>query len=180
VKRPTLQVNPWSSLIYCTVPPRAKGKKDKSDKPKPISGLDIDALLKQSENKRAKINPDKAISEFKQKVDLADDQVDIEDAIKQMGTIIYGMVTKAFGDQDYDRAIEHIGVMRETSIDYEYPDLFNSFITDFKRRLLSGELGGDRRELWWKIKTARLGLIDQSTSEHSKVMPEEAAEASSI
>ncbi|KAI1154227.1 Ku70/Ku80 N-terminal alpha/beta domain-containing protein [Nemania diffusa] len=157
------------------VPPKAKGKKDKGDRPKPISGLDIDALLKQPENKRAKISPDKAIPEFKQKVDLADDQADIEDAIKQMGAIIRDMVTKSFGDQDYDRAIEHIGVLRDTTIEYEYPGLFNSFIRDFKTRLLSGEFDGNRRELWWKIKSARLGLIDNNASEHSKVSTEEAA-----
>ncbi|KAI1126669.1 Ku70/Ku80 N-terminal alpha/beta domain-containing protein [Nemania abortiva] len=158
------------------VPPKAKGRRDKSDRPKPISGLDIDALLKQPENKRAKIDPDKAIPEFKQKVELADDQADIEDATKQMGAIIREMVTKSFGDQDYDRALEHIGVMRDTAIEYEYPGLFNSFMTDFKTRLFSGEFDGDRRELWWKIKFAKLGLVDSNQSEHSKVTTEEAAE----
>ncbi|KAI0429696.1 Ku70/Ku80 N-terminal alpha/beta domain-containing protein [Xylaria sp. FL1042] len=158
------------------VPPKAKGRKDKGEKPKPISGLDIDALLKQPENKRAKISPDKAIPEFKQKVEIADAQADIEDAMKQMGAIIRDMVIKSFGDQDYERAIEHIGVMRETAIDYEYPDLFNSFMRDFKTRLLSGEFDGNRRELWWKIKYAKLGLIDSNVSEHSEVTPEEAAQ----
>jgi ATP-dependent DNA helicase 2 subunit 2 len=160
------------------VPPKAKGRKDKDDRAKPISGLDIDALLKQPENKRAKISPDKAIPEFKQKVEIADDQADIEDAIKQMGAIIRDMVTKSFGDQDYDRAIEHIGVLRDTTIEYEYPGLFNSFMRDFKTRLLSGEFDGNRRELWWKIKSARLGLVDSNASEHSKVTTEEAAEVS--
>ncbi|KAI0528068.1 Ku70/Ku80 N-terminal alpha/beta domain-containing protein [Xylaria bambusicola] len=157
------------------VPPKAQGRKAKGDKPKPISGLDIDALLKQPENKRAHISPDKAIPEFKQKVEIADDQADIEDAMKQMGAIIRGIVTKSFGDQDYERVVEHIGVMKETAIDYEYPDLFNSFMVDFKSRLLSGEFDGNRRELWWKIKSVKLGLIDDNASEPSKVTPEEAA-----
>jgi ATP-dependent DNA helicase 2 subunit 2 len=162
------------------VPPKAKGKRDKADKPKPISGLDIDALLKQPENKRAKISPDNAIPEFKQKVELADNQADIEDAIKQMGTIVRDIVTKSFGDKDYDRALEHIGVMRDTAIDYEYPGLFNSFVTDFKTRLLSGEFDGNRRELWWQVKGAKLGLIDSNASEHSKVTPQEAVEVSTL
>ncbi|GAW22222.1 hypothetical protein ANO14919_117580 [Xylariales sp. No.14919] len=157
------------------VPPKAKGKRDKGDKPKPISGLDIDALLKRPENRRAKISSNKAIPEFKQKVELAEDQADIEDAMKQMGAIIRNMVTESFGDQEYDRIIEHIGAMRETAIDYEYPDLFTSFMKDFKTRLLSGEFNGDRRELWFKIKSIRLGLIDNNVSEHSKTTPEEAA-----
>ncbi|KAI2642645.1 Ku70/Ku80 N-terminal alpha/beta domain-containing protein [Xylaria nigripes] len=158
------------------VPPKAQGKRGKADKPKPISGLDIDELLKQPENKREKINPDNAIAEFKQKMELADKQADIEDAVKQMDAIIRDMVTKSFGDQAYDRAVEHIGVLRETVIDYEYPDLFNAFMRDFKSRLLSGEFNGNRREFWWQIKGARLCLIDSDTSEHSKVTPQEAAE----
>lgn len=92
------------------VPPKATGKRDKGDKPKPISGLDIDALLKRPENKRVKIDPDKAISDFKQKVEISDDPAEVEDAIKQMGAIIRDIVTKSFGDQNYDRAIEHLGV----------------------------------------------------------------------
>ncbi|KAI1437697.1 Ku70/Ku80 N-terminal alpha/beta domain-containing protein [Xylaria sp. CBS 124048] len=158
------------------VPPKAQGKRQKADKPKPISGLDIDALLRQPENKRDKIDPNNAIAQFKQKVEVADNQADIEDSVKQMGAIIRDIVTKSFGDHGYDRAIEHIGVMRETMIDYEYPDLFNSFIRDFKARLLSGEFDGNRRELWWQVKGARLGLIGSDASEHSKVTPEEATE----
>jgi ATP-dependent DNA helicase 2 subunit 2 len=160
------------------VPPKAKGRKDKGDRPKPISGLNIDELLRQPENKRAKISPENAIPEFKQKVALTDDQAVVEDAIKQMGAIIRNIVTKSFANQDYDRAVEHIGVLRETAIEYEYPGLFNSFMNDFKTRLLSGEFNGNRRELWWKIKDARLGLIDSNASEHSKVTPQEAAEVS--
>ena len=47
---------------------------------------------------------------------------------------------------------------------------------------LSGELGGDRRELWWQMKGAKasLGLIDQSVSEPSNITPEEAAEVCGI
>ncbi|TRX94515.1 hypothetical protein FHL15_004670 [Xylaria flabelliformis] len=158
------------------VPPKATAKKDKGEKPKPISGLDIDALLRQPENKRVTIDPNKAISDFKQKMEASDDHAEAEDAIKQMGAIIRDIITKSFGDQDYERAIEHIGVMRDTAIEFEYPDLFNSFIKDFKGRLLSGEFNGDRRVLWWNIKRFKLGLIDSKASEQSKVTAEEAAE----
>lgn len=98
--------------------------------------------------------------------------------MKKMGVIIRDMVTKSFGDQDYDRAVEHIGVMREAATELEFPDLFNSFMKDFKTRILSGEFGGDRRELWWQIKHVKLGLIDTNASEHSKVTTEEAVEVS--
>ncbi|KAI1500683.1 putative Ku family DNA helicase [Biscogniauxia marginata] len=161
------------------VPPKAKGRKEKGDKPKPISGLDIDALLNQPGNKRTKIEPDNAIPQFKQMVDYAEDDSVFEDAAKQMGNIIRSLITNSLGDSGYDRAIENLGEFRQAMINNEVSHLYNSFIRDLKKRLLSGELGGDRRELWWQIKGAKLGLIDNhpvTGVESSKVTPEEAAE----
>ncbi|CAJ2510001.1 Uu.00g059010.m01.CDS01 [Anthostomella pinea] len=159
------------------VPPQTKGKKDKADRVQPISGLDIDALLQQPEHKRTSIDPENSISEFKQMVEAAEDEASVQEAAKQMGIIIRSMITKnTLGDIAYDRAIENLGVFRDAMINYEFPDLYNTFMKDFKKRLLSGELGGDRRELWWQIKGARLGLIDSTASEASKVQPEEATE----
>ncbi|XXG96623.1 hypothetical protein Hte_002911 [Hypoxylon texense] len=160
------------------VPPKAKGRREKGDKPQPISGLDVDALLNQPQNKRKKIDPNNAIPEFKQMVEYASEESEIEDAAKQMGGIIRSLITNSLGDSGYDRAVENLGVFRDTMVRWEMPALYNSFLVDFKKRLLSGELGGDRRELWWQMKGARssLGLIDQSVSEPSNVTPEEAAE----
>ncbi|KAI1762491.1 ATP-dependent DNA helicase II subunit 2 [Hypoxylon sp. FL1150] len=160
------------------VPPKAKGRREKGAKPQPISGLDVDALLNQPQNKRTKIEPDNAIPGFKQMVEYASEESEIEDAANQMGGIIRSLITNSLGDSGYDRAVENLGVFRDTMVRWEMPDLYNSFLTDFKKRLLSGELGGDRRELWWQMKGARgaLGLIDQSVSEPSKVTSEEAAE----
>ncbi|KAI1384575.1 ATP-dependent DNA helicase II subunit 2 [Hypoxylon trugodes] len=160
------------------VPPKAKGRREKGHKPEPISGLDVDALLSQPENKRTKISPENAIPEFKQMVQYADEESQIENAAKQMGNIIRSLITNSLGDSGYDRAVENLGVFRDTMVRWEMPALYNSFLNDLKKRLLSGELGGDRRELWWQMKGARatLGLIDKSISEPSNVTPEEAAE----
>ncbi|RYO82584.1 hypothetical protein DL766_000202 [Monosporascus sp. MC13-8B] len=162
---------------------KAKGRAQKQDnKPKPLSGLDVDALLAQN-NKRKTLDPDNAIPEFKQMVENSWETKDpegaikqIEDAVKQMGGIIQSLITDSLGDVAYDRVIEHIGVVRREMIVMEEPDFYNSFMRDLKKRLLQGELGGDRRELWWLIKGAKLGLIDSLVSESSKVTPEEAAE----
>ncbi|KAI0386091.1 ATP-dependent DNA helicase II subunit 2 [Hypomontagnella monticulosa] len=160
------------------VPPKAKGRREKGHKPEPISGLDVDALLSQPENKRRKIDSENAIPGFKQMVELAKEESEIEDAAKQMGTIIRSLVTDSLGDSGYDRAIEDLGVFRDTMVRWEMPALYNSFLRDFKKRLLSGELGGDRRQLWWQMKGAKaaVGLIDQDVSEPSNVTPEEAIE----
>ncbi|KAI1374544.1 ATP-dependent DNA helicase II subunit 2 [Hypoxylon crocopeplum] len=160
------------------VPPKAKGRREKGHKPQPISGLDVDALLNQPQNKRKKIDPGNVIPGFKQMVEYASEESEIEDAAKQMGVIIRSLITSSLGDSGYDQAVEDMGVFRDTMVKWEMPALYNSFLTDLRSRLLSGELGGDRRELWWQMKGARatLGLIDQSISEPSSVTPEEAAE----
>lgn len=161
------------------VPEKAKGKASakRDNKPKPISGLDVDALLK-TDSKRKNIDPRNAIPEFKQMVQNADDIPGVEEAVKQMGGIVRSIVTDSLGDNGYDRAIEHIGVMREQMIAMEEPSLFNAFIRDFKKRLLQGDLGGNRRELWYMIRGVKLGLIDSKASESSEVTPAEATEVS--
>ncbi|KAI0180972.1 ATP-dependent DNA helicase II subunit 2 [Hypoxylon sp. FL1284] len=161
------------------VPPKAKGRREKGERPQPISGLDVDALLNQPQNKRKKIERDNAIPGFKQMVEYASEESEIEDAAKQMGEIIRSLITHSLGDSGYDRAVENLGVFRDVMVRWEMPALYNSFLADFKKRLLSGELGGDRREFWWQMKGARasLGLIDdQSVSEPSTITAEEAAE----
>jgi ATP-dependent DNA helicase 2 subunit 2 len=158
-----------------SVPPKAKAKY-KREQITPISGLDVDALLKQPNNKRAKIDANNAIPEFKQMVESALDPSTFEEAAKQMGQIIRQLITDSFGDGNFERATENMGAFREQMVNYEEPDLYNNFVKDLKKRLLSGELGGDRRELWWHMKGAKLGLIDSVASEVSKVTPEEGAE----
>ncbi|KAK7744373.1 ATP-dependent DNA helicase yku80 [Diatrype stigma] len=168
------------------VPKKAQargGKRGKQDnKPKPISGLDVDALLKADVKQRKKeraLDPRNAIPEFSQMVEYAEDVAGIEEAARQMGGVIRGLVTDSFGDGAYERALEHLGVLRARMIQMEEPDLYNAFLRDFKTRLLKGELGGNRKELWWTIRHTRtLGLIDSNASEASEVTPEEAAEVS--
>ncbi|KAJ0342921.1 ATP-dependent DNA helicase II subunit 2 [Colletotrichum chrysophilum] len=156
------------------VPPKAKGKRNR-ETIKPLSGLDVDALLGTAP-KRAKISPENAIPEFKQALDTAEDIAQIKHAAAQMGSIVRSLVTDSFGYANYARAAENLGVLREGLIDMEEPGIYNDFMRDLKKKMLSGELGGDRREMWWKIRTSRLGLIDQSASEVSKVTSDEADE----
>jgi ATP-dependent DNA helicase 2 subunit 2 len=144
---------------------------------KPISGLDVDALL--GREKKGKISPDNAVPDFKNALETADSEEALEDASKQMGGIIRTLITDSFGDSKYAQAMECLGVMREELINMEEPKLFNSFVRDLKNKLLSGTLGGDRREFWFKVRWSKLGLIDDQVSEPSDVKPEEAAEVRS-
>ncbi|KXJ97615.1 Ku70/Ku80 N-terminal alpha/beta domain-containing protein [Microdochium bolleyi] len=158
------------------VPPKAKGKRDRADRGvKPISGLDVAALLKQDPS-RKKLDPHNAVPQFKQMIEISESMSQVEDAAKQMGSVIRDLITDSLGNSGYDQAMEDLGVFRAEMIDMMEPEFYNAFVTDLKKRLLAGELGGDRRELWWQMKGAKLGLIDETQSETSKITPAEAAE----
>ena len=139
---------------------------------KPLSGLDVESLL--GREKRVKINPENAIPEFKQLLATTEDSGAINEASKQMGTIIENYIRYSTGDSGYGRAIEAIRVMREELNDFEEPRLFNDFMRQLKKHILDGDLDGDRREMWWRIRAGRLGLLDKKTNPMSDVSEDEA------
>ena len=54
------------------------------------------------------------------------------------------------------------------------PALYNDFLRELKQKLLAGELGGERKEMWWLVRVNRLGLIQKRESEQSDVTEEDA------
>lgn len=161
-------------IRFCTtVPPKAKGKRHR-EVVKPISGLDVDALL--GKPQKAAISSDNSVPDFKRFLAMSSQLSEIEDVSRQIGDIIRNLVTNSFGDALYSRAMENLGVMRLELINMEEPELYNHFIRDFKKSLLSGEIGGDRRDFWLAVKRSRLGLIDKSQSSVSTVTDEEVEE----
>ncbi|KAJ5198790.1 uncharacterized protein N7498_007907 [Penicillium cinerascens] len=159
------------------VPPKTKGRKRQRETEKPLSGLDVDALLN-LEPKRARISPENAVPEFKQMLSRAESVETIHDAVKQMAVIIEAQVKHSLGDANYERVVESLGTMREELVDYEEPALYNDLVRQLKEKILNEELGGDRLELWWLVRKSKLGLIDQNVSERSEVSEEEAKEVS--
>ena len=62
-------------------------------------------------------------------------------------------------------------------IEFEEPGLYNDFVRDLKGRLLRDELGGGRKDLWFRVvRERKLGLIDREAAPASDVSEEEAAE----
>lgn len=156
------------------VPEKAKGRFGKKDAVKPLSGLDIDSLLG-GQPKRAAISSENAIPEFKQMLAAAEDDETIEKAVKQMGEIVRKLIKDSFADVFYSRAAENLGVMREELLGFEMPMLYNKLLRALKKSLLSGELDGDRREMWYKhIVGGGLGLITKEELDVSDVTEEEA------
>ncbi|KZZ95922.1 ATP-dependent DNA helicase II subunit 2 [Moelleriella libera RCEF 2490] len=156
------------------VPPKAKGRRNR-ETIKPISGLDVDALLGEG-GQNGNISEDNAIPDFKRALQAASEVEAINDAATQMGAIVRSLITNSFGDSKYEQAMECLSTLREEMIELEEPSLYNDFVRDLKKGLLSGALGGDRRDFWFKIRWARMGLVGKEQSEPSEVTPDEAEE----
>jgi len=156
------------------VPPKVKGRKRYRGEEKPLSGLDVSTLVHTASAKRTKISPDNAIPEFRQLLDQADDEASIKDAAAQFSTILEEQVRSSFGDANYARVVEGLGVMRQEMVELEDPDVYNSALRNLKGKILKEELGGNRKELWWRIRVGKIGLIDKGTSNVSEVSREEA------
>lgn len=159
-------------LISRLVPPKAKGTRGKREVIKPLSGLNIEALL--LKNKPKKISRENAVPDFKQMLVAPETDEAVAAAVDGMAEIVRELLL-ATGDVKQDQAQENIKVMREAMIDFEFPDLYNDFIKDLKKRIFNKEFG-NRREFWQNIKHAKLGLIDTDILPVSDVSPEEATE----
>lgn len=154
------------------VPPKVKGRKKYRETEKPLSGLNVEDLFRKE--KRTRISPENAISEFRQTLSNSSSSDDLQNAVKQMEVIIKDRITDSYGSNNYERVVEELGVMRDELIELEMPELYNDVVLRLKKELLADQLGSNRKELWWKIRVSKLGLIDQEQSEQSKVTKDEA------
>ncbi|KAL8652209.1 MAG: hypothetical protein Q9226_004366 [Calogaya cf. arnoldii] len=154
------------------VPPKVQGRKRNRNEVKPLSGLDVEALLG-GNRKKTKVSAQNAIPDFRRLLDSAESIEAIRDAAQQLGKIIEGRIKDSFGDIAYARALEEIRTLREEMTEMEEPTLFNDFARQLKRKLLSEELGGNRKDFWWEYRKSKLGLIDNKAAETSDATEED-------
>jgi ATP-dependent DNA helicase 2 subunit 2 len=156
------------------VPPKAKGrgKRQRADRDKPLSGLDVDELL--GNPKRVKIEPNNLVPSFKQALAASDDMEAIQEAVDDVAKEIRNLISNSVGDNSYGRALEAIRVVREELTELEEPDIYNAFIKSLKEDILGGKLNGNRRDMWWRIKGSKYGLVDSKRSFASTVTEDEA------
>ncbi len=156
------------------VPPKVQSRKRNRNEIKPLSGLDVGALLANNKSKKIKITRENAVPEFRQALDTTESEDAIRDAVTQLSFIIEAQIKDSFGDIAYDKAVEELRVMRDEMIELEEPGAYNDVIRTLKGKLLGEELGGDRREMWYRIRTNKLGLIEKKSSDKSSVDEDEA------
>ena len=107
-------------------------------------------------------------------LDKAEDPSVIEEAARQLSNIIESRIRDNFGYNSDGQVIAELSVLRDEMTEMEEPKIYNDFIAQLKRRLLAEQLGGDRKELWWKIRHSGLGLIEKTSSPQSTVTDDEA------
>ncbi|KAL8946228.1 MAG: hypothetical protein Q9222_007348 [Ikaeria aurantiellina] len=155
------------------VPPKVQGRRRNRNEVKPLSGLNVEALLG-TDKKKKRLTSQNTIPEFRQMIDVAESVEGMRDAATQLGNIIETRIKDSFGDIAYARALGEITVLREEMVDLEEPAIYNDFARSLKRKLLSEELGGNRKEFWWEFRKNKLGLVDNKTSESSDVTEDDA------
>lgn len=154
------------------VPPRTKGRRKYREAEKPLSGLNVEDLFRKEQ--RGQISPDNAIPEFKQMLMHPDDMDRVKAGVQQMASILQDWILNSFGEANYDRVLEGLGVIREEMLGMEEPALYNDLLRDLKKKLMAGKLGSNRTDLWYKIRVNKLGLIADDASPSSDVTRAEA------
>ncbi|KAK0647662.1 ATP-dependent DNA helicase II subunit 2 [Lasiodiplodia hormozganensis] len=154
------------------VPPRQKGRKRTREFEKPLSGLNVEELL--GREKRVKLSAENAIPEFKQALNTTDSVEDIKNIANQFSVIIQDYIRHSMGESGYQRAVEAIRVMKEEMLELEEPGVYNDFMRELKKKIIAEELGGERKEMWYKIRVNKLGLIDNRATDLSDVTEEDA------
>ncbi|KAK5683781.1 ATP-dependent DNA helicase yku80 [Elasticomyces elasticus] len=148
------------------VPPKARGRRGRKEAPKPLSELDVNALLAQDPSRKTKrIDPNNAIAEFKQRIANSEERDALKDACKQLKDIIYDWVKHSVGKVNYAKSVEAIRVMREEMNEIDLPDYYNEIMWELRTKLLAGELGENRGEMWYQIRVNKLGLLKASEAE---------------
>lgn len=93
-----------------------------------------------------------------------------------MGQIIESHIAHSVGDSGYGRAVAEMRVLRDELVELEEPGIWNAWVRGLKAKVLGGELGGERREVWWLVRREGLGLVDGGGSALSGVGEGEARE----
>ncbi|KAL8898377.1 MAG: hypothetical protein Q9207_006730 [Kuettlingeria erythrocarpa] len=150
------------------VPPKVQGRRRNRNEVKPLSGLNVEALLG-GDKKKTRISSQNAIPDFRQMINNSDSIDGIRQTAQQLGAVVEARIKDSFGDIGYARALEEISVMREELIDLEEPEIYNDFAKELKRKLLSEQLGGNRKDFWWEFRKSKLGIID-ATEEDAKAV----------
>ncbi|KAM3077292.1 ATP-dependent DNA helicase yku80 [Clarireedia jacksonii] len=156
------------------VPPKTKAKRTR-ETIKPLSGLDVDAILGREKRQKTNITVDNAVPEFKQRISSTDSVDAIKKATKEMGEAVCTLITKSTGNSKYGQAAEYMRTMRTELIELIEPDIYNNFLREFKVQIKTDALGDHRKEFWFDcVRKMKLGLIHKDEAENTSLTEEEA------
>ena len=146
---------------FCLVPEQSKSRKRRADGSAPISSLDVESLLKAGRNKRLHFDSNNAIKDFENYINDGYDPDRLIDGAAELGKILEKRVQESFGDAHYSSALDDMAEFRRLMQEEEAYGVWNAWVKEFKRKLLGKELGGDRREMWFKVREKGVGLLEK-------------------
>ena len=100
---------------------------------------------------------------------------DIPDIAQQMQSIIEDSIRESVGNVNYDGALNYIEVFHDGMEEIEEPEMYNSWMSSLKKKMLDGKMNGDRSEMWYKIRTKKFDVAMQRPDDD----PEEAQDLGS-
>ncbi|APA10393.1 hypothetical protein sscle_06g051630 [Sclerotinia sclerotiorum 1980 UF-70] len=151
------------------VPATAKAKRNR-EVVKPLSGLDVEALL--GREKRQKITVDNAIPEFKRTLASTDSTESVTKVTREMGDTVRTLLKRSTGNSTWAQAEEYLRVMRTELIDLVEPEVYNNFIEKFKKQLQNEDFD---RMFWFDIvRKNKLGLIHTGEASNTEKTEDEA------
>ncbi|KAM0155016.1 hypothetical protein ACHAQE_006997 [Botrytis cinerea] len=151
------------------VPAITKAKRNR-EVVKPISGLDVEALL--GREKRQKITVENAIPEFKRALSSTDSTDSVVKVTREMGDTVRTLLKRSTGDSTWGQAGEYLRTMRTELIELIEPDIYNNFIEKFKKQLQNGDFD---KYFWFDVvRKNKLGLIHGSEAENTERSEDEA------
>ncbi|KAF7879394.1 hypothetical protein EAF04_000590 [Stromatinia cepivora] len=145
------------------VPATTKAKRNR-EVVKPLSGLDVEALL--GREKRQKITVDNAIPEFKRALAGTDSTENVTKVTREMGDTVRTLLKRSTGNSTWAQAGEYLRTMRTELIDLIEPEVYNNFIEKFKKQLQNEDFD---RMFWFDVvRKDKLGLIHAGESGNTK------------
>ncbi|RCH83904.1 ATP-dependent DNA helicase II subunit 2 [Rhizopus azygosporus] len=90
-------------------------------------------------------------------------------AVEQLSKIVIELVTRSFGSQNYQKAIECLQVMRNTAVEEEEAKTFNATLNQLKGWCELSNKTSPRRQFWEMLKGNKLTLITQEESKDADV-----------
>lgn len=102
------------------------------------------------------------------------DESELGNVVDQMAGVVENLIEHSLGESAYAQAIECVKVIRGETSDCELPEVYNNFVQTLKKKIVEGELNGNRKDFLTFLRKEKLGLITKDEDGRSELDLEDA------